>query len=626
MPFSVSPRIVVWLILGLAFAVSANSIRNGFAFDDIGIIETNPQLANHTNPLQFFKQGYWQNWSSDNGSYRPVLMLSFLANHLWTGLNPWSYHLVNVLLHTANTGFLILLLRRHGVGMRVTAAAAILFAIHPIHTEAIANTVGRGELLAFFWMALAWLCWTLFRKPPISPENRRTRWGWFAASLFVYLLAILTKEHTLTLPALLFLVELLLWKPDALPEAAPYRPARLLPYSGFALMFLICLAARMSVNSVLTSTGEQGVVHLPFFQRLVTMSAAAAEWLRLLTVGYPLRPVYDQSNFRFLQTPDWRAWVGLGWLLGLAWIGWRARRKAPIVSFAVGFWFITASMMSNLFFSTGSVIAERMLYLPSVAFAILAAWLFDLGWRQSKGTPYQIVFPVCFTALCMWYGAVTVFRNPDWRDNQALFTAFLKTDPGHPVAAVALATISQGQGNQAEAERLYLLTLARVPGNLHARTGLGICAFTNGNLPEFERIFTSMLAEEPRDLQPVSAQWGIVHKVYGELLAKSGQLPRARQQLDRANILFPNFPEIQQALADVCLLDGAPDRAVPIYRTLIARQPDSVQIRNNLGVALMRLGRDDEAATEFREVLRVNPDYRSARLNLDFLERKKMGK
>lgn len=641
-----SPRLVVWLILGLAFAVSANSIRNGFAYDDVGIIQANPLVHGLGNLRDILTTPYWGGWGKTNTNYRPVLVLSFALNHAWTGLNPWSYHLVNVLLHTTVVGLLFHLLRRHGIAFRTAAAATTLFAVHPVHTEAVANVVGRAELLAAVFFGLSWWSWDVFRRgrmadlwsnadPVAGPSlGREFRLFFFLAAMAAFLLAILTKEHTVTLPVILVAIECFHWRNwtdrgmSTDDECRNFLSFRFLaPYAGFAVvMALFIVFRRIVTGKVLGDSGNLSIVEsLSRPGQFATMTAAVLEWVRLLILGYPLKPLYDQNNFQLTEVMTFRSWLGLAWLIAFAWFGWVNRQRKVILTFCVVFFFITASIYSNLFFSFGSLIAERALYLTSISACLLGGYLFGMG-RESTRNWQKVLALALFVGVCSWYAVVSVTRNRDWNDNRTLFMSFLETDPGHPTAALGLATILQEEGNHAAAARLYLSALAKDSGNLQARTGLGICAFAAGDQPEFERIFTEIFNEEPPDLKPYAVQWGISHKVYGEFLARTGRLDLARQHLERADTLFPHFPEIQKSLADVYLLNGAPARAIPFYRQVLKRNPALISERNNLGVALMRIGKNEDAEAEFREVLRRQPDNHSARANLDFLERKKNAK
>lgn len=639
----VSPRLVVWLILGLAFAVSANSILNGFAYDDVGIIQANPLVYSLSNLREILTTPYWGGWGTTNTNYRPVLVLSFALNHAWTGMNPWSYHLVNVLLHTMVVGLLFHLLRRYGIGFRTAAATAALFSVHPVHTEAVANVVGRAELLAAVFFGLAWWSWDVFRRGRMTglwndatpaagpPLGRESRLFFFLATLAAFLLAILTKEHTVTLPAILITIEFFHWRNwtdrgiPANDECRDFPSFRFLaPYAGFGVVLALFIIFRRIVTGlVLGGSGNLSIVEsLSRPGQFATMTAAVLDWVRLLVLGYPLKPLYDQHNFQLAEAMTFRSWLGLAWLVSFAWFGWVNRRRKVVLTFCVVLFFITASIYSNLFFSFGSLIAERALYLTSISACLLGGYLFNAG-RESTRNWQKALALGLFVGFLSWYAAVSIMRNRDWHDNRTLFTSFLATDRGHPMAALGLATILQEEGNHDGAARLYATVLANDPGNLQARTGLGIRAFAVGNQPECDRIFTEMFAEEPPDLKPVAVQWGICHKVYGELLAKTGQIEQARVQLERANVLFPNFPDIQKSLADVYLLEGAPARAIPLYRQVLERNPTLIAERNNLGVSLMRIGKNEEAEAEFREVLRRQPDNRSAGANLDVLERKK---
>src|SRR5262249_42691264 len=172
----------------IAAAVSANSLRNGFTLDDRTLLEEDPRITSLARVPEILAGGY--RYGPLNSLYRPVTVLSFALNRAVTGPAPWGFHLVNVLLHAAAT----ILVFRVGSTLlgrpHVAFVAALLFALHPIHTEAVANVVGRAEILVAIGVlgALALLL-----------DERPMTFGRGAAAAALFVLALLSKENGVAL-------------------------------------------------------------------------------------------------------------------------------------------------------------------------------------------------------------------------------------------------------------------------------------------------------------------------------------------------------------------------------------------------------------------------------------------
>ncbi|HND21033.1 MAG TPA: hypothetical protein PLB18_16790, partial [Acidobacteriota bacterium] len=423
-------------IIGLAVLsvlVYLNSIGNGFAYDDVLIIEKNPLLRSVSNIPRLFLIGYWDTWYAGAAAYRPFLMMTFVLNYAVSGTEAWSYHLVNVLLHAANSCLLYFLLIRYQVSLSVAAIAGLIFAIHPVHTEAVSNVIGRGEVLAAFCCGVSWLCWKEYQET----SQPFLKYGLFLAASGAYLVGLLTKESIIVLPVLLFGLDLF-WA----ERVAEWRQfgGRFLklaaPYLGFVGGLAIYFWLRSMAGQILSQSSEISLpemAKLSYWGRAATMASMSLEYFRLLVIGYPLRPYYDPLAFGVLSSPNWRSWLGLFGVIGLALGAIVAYRRAPIVTFAIGFVFVTLGLFSNIVFLVGSLVAERFLYLPSVGYAILIAWLAEQyvfsAFRSDKPASGRLIAAVVLLVWCVGYIGITARRNLDWANNEALFTRFIETDP-----------------------------------------------------------------------------------------------------------------------------------------------------------------------------------------------------
>ncbi len=183
------------VVVAIACAVYFNSLANQFVFDDRFFIIDHP----YTKFLGHLPYIFTTGQMAGTGPYRPLVTLSYAFDYQVGGLNPFGYHFVNIILHGANVALLYQVVRLLFGSDPIAFIAALLFAVHPIHTEAVAWIGGRSELLAALFFLLSWLFYLKI------PADRQPRVVSYAPSLLFFFLALLSKEHALMLPAVLFL-------------------------------------------------------------------------------------------------------------------------------------------------------------------------------------------------------------------------------------------------------------------------------------------------------------------------------------------------------------------------------------------------------------------------------------
>ena len=197
-------RLLPWLAPLLAAAVYLNTLGAGFTLDDVEIVRENPIVRSLQNLPRIFATDYWNAWEyADHTLYRPLTVTTYALQHAVHGAEPFGYHLVNVLLHALATGLLFLLLRDL-FDLRTAVVAAALFAVHTIHTEAVAGIVGRAEILALAGTLTC--CLAYFRA--VRRRGHAAAWG--AASVAAYLTGAMSKETGIVAPAVILVTEALL--------------------------------------------------------------------------------------------------------------------------------------------------------------------------------------------------------------------------------------------------------------------------------------------------------------------------------------------------------------------------------------------------------------------------------
>jgi hypothetical protein len=406
MKFRLNP---VWVALALCLLTLlawSNSFSAGFALDNRGLIleDTRIRDASSENLALIFQHTYWWPYG-ESGLYRPLTTLSYLFNYaiLGNGTSPAGYHWINFLLHAANVLLVyILAIRFAGPGGRAAWIAA-LWAVHPILTESVTNIVGRADLLAGFALLGGFL---VYLKSTESAAPRRA--AWLVLLAMITTVGVFSKESAVTILGVIVLYELLWW-----PER---RQARGLLLGAVAILIPIQLMLYQRAAVLFSSQPT----NFPFYDNPIT----GAPWLlgrltALYVMGKYLAllvwPASLSCDYSWNQIPT-------GIPAAAAWFALFPIRRHRTAIFLAGAAFLVFLPTSNLLFPIGTIMAERFLYLPSIAFAaalVTAAYAY---------LPPRIV-PVVLGLIVAAYTARTFVRNRDWQSDLTLATATIEVSP-----------------------------------------------------------------------------------------------------------------------------------------------------------------------------------------------------
>jgi hypothetical protein len=438
-------------------AVTAHltSLLNGFANDDTLIVPLNGVVTGG-NWGQALLGPYWQIAREGAGLYRPVTIGSFtLEWRLWGG-SPLGFHAVNVLLHGLVTLLVLALLRR--VLPAVPAlVGALWFALQPVHVEAVANVVGRSELLA----ATFFLAACLLYLDGTAWEGGR-RGARLAGLCVLYLLALGSKEIAATLPAVLVLLEAARVGEEPLRR----RLARQLPvYVSLLAMLATYVLLRWAVLG--TVLGE---VPAPWFRgvgqgaRILTALSLWIQYLRLMVLPLSLSSDYAPGVVSVATgvTPA----VVTGAAILVAWVAlaaWTWRRTRPI-GLGLTWVLVTILPVSNLMFPTGMLVAERTLYLPSAGGALVVGGFALVALHRVPAGRARFLLPAAGIVLSAFFLWRSESRGPTWASTGAVMSTLVRE---HPESYVSL-RIEAGQlaraGDTARAARAYETAMELAPG------------------------------------------------------------------------------------------------------------------------------------------------------------------
>jgi protein O-mannosyl-transferase len=399
----------------IAVLVFRNALANEYALDDIAIVQLNPIVHSLENLRAILLGSYWPN---SRELYRPVVLFSFALDHQIFGPSTVALHAVNLVLHAVVTGLLFLLCIRLGATALAAFAASVIFAVHPVHVEAVANLVGRAELLAAAFVLLG-CCVHLSRSTPA--------WIRIGGVALCYGMGLGAKEIAVTMPLLLLVLDGVR-ENNASPRIV-HHARKLLPvWVSMGVVLLVYLALRRHVlgSGVGTQTAPY-LVDLGTWDRLATAVSLWPEYLRLML--WPQRLSMDWGP-ALIEPATWassNAWLGLALGIALALLAIRLWRDSRWIPLGIAWFAIVVFPVSHIPFSVGVLIAERTLYLPSVGMSFIVVG-FVTAAAASKPPIRTFVFAL-IAALCVLGGIRTWTRTPVWASTNALFDSMVEEHP-----------------------------------------------------------------------------------------------------------------------------------------------------------------------------------------------------
>ena len=456
-----------WLALsvaGLALAASLTSLGNGFAYDDQFIIVTNPRVHDLAGAWRFLGQTYWP---PDRGSglYRPLTVLLFAVQWAVGQGSPFLFHLVNVLLYaglSALVFWLALALLPEGAAWLVAA----LFAVHPVHVEAVGNVVGQAELTTALAVVLAVGLYLRWRQAaPAAPLSG----GRVAGLGLLYLVACTTKEHGIVLPGLLLAAEATVLAPGEAAGSWRARVRLLRPlYLLLTLLALAFLALRTRVlRDVSADIQAMTLLPLTSGQRILTVLALAPQWIRLLYWPTHLQADYSPLEIEVATSFDPAVVAGVLIVGGLLGIGVALRRRNPAFAFGAAWTAIALLPTSNLLVATGQVLAERTMMLPSVGALLAVGALAPAAWAAiaSRGRA-AIALAGTATALLLAAGTLrSAGRQQAWLSDEVVWNQMVEDAPASYWAHWVYGDWLFTHGRPGEGERHMRFALVLYPDN-----------------------------------------------------------------------------------------------------------------------------------------------------------------
>ena len=563
---------------------------------------------------------------------RPIENLSLAINYAFGPSAVWGYHALNLAIHILASLTLLGVVRRTllrpvlngrfgNSAPCLALAIAVIWAVHPLQTEAVTYLSERTESLMGLFYLLMLYC---FIRGAESKEPRL----WFTLCVVACLLGMATKETMVTAPVMVLLY-------DRTFVAGSFREAwrqRWRLYAGLAGTWLL-------LGYLLSGLSQRGGVGLGlevgWWVYGLTQCRSIVHYLRLAVWPQPLIFDYGDSGMMdvLIEHPADAAPYALILLLLLAGVVVGLRRR-PVVGFIGAWFFVILAPTSSVVPVAGQPTAEHRMYLPLVAVVVLVV----IGVHRLVGRRSLVLF----LAAALGLGFLTAQRNEDYRSEASIWSDTAAKRPHNLRALNNLGVALANAGRVTEAMARYRQTLQIDPHYAEAHVNLGAALFNMGNVPEAMQHYEEAIRSKPdypesyynlgnalgklgrvkeareryEQALRLRPDYANAHNELGLLLVESGRIPEAITHFQLALRFKPDYPDAHYNLGTTLLHAGRLPEALAQLGRAVRLNPDDPNARCNLGIALFQLGRLQQAIEQFQVVLRLQPDYPDAHFNL----------
>ncbi len=516
-----SNQSLILLLILIAFLCYGNTLINGFVYDDDQQILQNPYVKSWHYLPQIFGTTVWSfvGQAGTTNYYRPIMTLSFLV--LWQAFGPlpFGFHLFSILVNALVVFLVFETACRLFHDRRIAWIGALLFAVHPIHTEAVDWIAALPDLEATFFVLLSL---TLLAKPG------KMEWKRSLGVQASFLLALLCKE-----PALMFALLAIVFQHGVNKDRANTPiTQKILQDLAFCVMALAYLGLRIILFGKVAPVLQHP--NLSWSQTIYSAFSSIADYTRLLVWPAHLSAFHAFHPSNPLGDP--RVLAGIAIFAATIVALLKLQAKSPPAAFATLWIGVLLGPVLNARWMASNVLTERYLYLPSVGFSWLVGWCAVQAWDALAPlrTPLRglrFVVATLITGAAVLGSARTISRNTDWRNDLTLYTRTLEIDPDAHVIRSNLGGVYFDLGQAERAGREWEIALAGKPDNVVTMNALGMLYTQQGRYAEARAMFHRAIAAKPL--------WGPAHYNYGLLLQKTGDTNRALDEFRSAVQLSP---------------------------------------------------------------------------------------
>ncbi len=571
--------VAIIIIIILGFIAYANSLNGEFIRDDITLIRDNIYIKSWSKVLKCFTKdiaiGGRQEWNS----YRPFQMFTYMMDYSLWKLDVRGYHLTNIILHIIVALCIYYFLNILYDNKLLSLFASALFVVHPIHTNAICYISGRADSLVAIFMLLAFIIYIRILDKKNAPL--------YILMLLTYILALLSRENSLILPALLLLYHYAFKKKIKLNN--------LIPIICLALIYILLrltVLRPLLFNVTYTTT---------LIERTPGFFVAVTNYIKLLLLPFNLYAGYGTKVFNL---SDPKALLGILISLFLLIYAFRIRAKNNLVVFSICWFFITLLPQSNLY-PINAYMAEHWLYIPSIGFFLVLAKGLSYLYKNKKFQAFTIVLII---SLLAFYSFLTIRQNNYWRESIAFYERTFERTPDNVEEYLNLGNVYKDLGEYDKAIASYKKVIEFNPNSAKAYNNLGAMYHYTDRKIEAIAAYKKAIEIKP-DYDEAYNNLGVTYK-------DLGRYDEAIVSYRRSIKINPEYASPYYNLGEIYINTDRYEEAIEVYKEAIEINPTYADAYNNMGVCYSKVGKTKEAISSFKKAVEIDPDYADAYNNL----------
>ena len=528
----------VLIIIVVGCVVYANSLNGKFIWDDNFLVKDNTYIKDGSHIKSIFTKNIGAGAGRSFKPYRPIQMCTYLIDYFLWGLYARGYHITNTILHIFVALAIYFLLNILYKERLLSLLTSLFFVVHPIHTEAVSYISGRADSLSALFMILCFISYLKY----IETKKMNV----FILMLTTYIVAVFSRETSLTLPVLLLLYH---YSFKNKPEIKAF-----FSIISIAIFFILLR------NFALSSLEFPGFTPSTLMQRIPGFFVALTSYVRLLFLPFDLHMGYGYQFFSFL---DLKALMGIIIFCSLSVYLFKRRNKKGVIYFGISWFFIMLLPQSNLY-PVGAYMAEHWLYLPSVGFFLVFASLLSNICKSKKGKIFGIISIV---SLLTFYSCLTVKQNNYWKEPIIFYETTLKYVSDNPKLYNNLGNLYRDEGNPEKAISLFKKAIKLKTDNATAHNNLG--------------------------------------NAYIDI----GKIEQAIASYNKAIGIDPNHTMSYYNLGIAYNKIGRKEKAILAYKKVVKLNPNDRDVHNDLGKIYGSIGENKKAISSFKKSIEIDPEF-----------------
>jgi tetratricopeptide (TPR) repeat protein len=605
------------LIILLILAIYANSFRNEFVWDDEFLIVENPAIMSWNYAWIHFAVDLYRSFSN---YYRPVQMMTYMVDFSIWRLDPFGYHLTNVLLHILVSLSLFMFIKLMTKNAKAAFIGTLFYALHPAHTAAVTYIAGRADPLSALFLLLSLL---LFHRH-FKSQNKNRSLFFYIGSLTAFLLALLSKEIAVVLPAIILCYRLFFI------DDTEVEKKRIITKFHYISPFIIILGVYLILRTHALNFQDGGMLvsKYPLYSRLLTSIEAIGIYLGI--IFFPFNLHMERSIAYVTSFFERDLLLSVLMIVLIIWLIIRIAKVSKPALFGFLFFAISLLPVMNIY-PLSSNMAEHWLYIPMMGTSVFLTCVGLKVWNDRKiARPILSFFMICYF---VFFSYRTFARNFDWRDEYSIYNHTFNYSPKSIKILNNLGNLYHKRGdfdraiafhqkaieiNPKEHKTYFNLgrdyevmgmldeALAQYGKSIRCQPDYAKAHFNIGNIYAGKEKYDKAVISYKRAAEYDDFHIGARNNL-GNIYFERGLYEEAKEKYEEIIKIDPYLPGAHSNLANALDRLGRLEEAIKEHEKAIELEPDNATYHSGLGVVYGKLGRYDEAIAELKEAYRLKP-------------------